>query len=79
MMRRRKWVMRWQVSLMPDPAMIPDATVFLQASQHFKSTTITTIAQDPMVMGLDPTIMVFLQAQEEENNMTQQDIPMVNE
>jgi hypothetical protein len=32
-----------------------------------------------MVTGLDPTIMVFLQTQEEENNMTQQDVPIVNE
>jgi hypothetical protein len=77
-MRKRKWVMRWQVSLMPDPAMIPDATVFLHASQHFKPTAITAI-EDPMVMGLDPTIMVFLQEQEQENSMTQRDIPIVNE
>lgn len=125
-MRKRKWVMRWQTSLMPDPSMIPDATVFLHTSQHFKPTTITTVTkqsghqyssaavlmdsnkqviapedmgmltpalddlivlldknlvtkQDAMMTELDPTVMAFLQTQEEENNMTKRDIPIVSE
>lgn len=125
-MRKRKWVMRWQASLMPDPSMIPDATVFLHTAQHFKPTTITTVTkqpsyqysstavlmdrskqviasedlglltptldnllvlldeniftkQDAMMTELDPTVMAFLQTQEEEYNRTKLDRPIVSE
>jgi hypothetical protein len=37
-MRKKKWIMHWQAALLPDPLMVPDATVFLQTLPHDIST-----------------------------------------
>jgi isocitrate lyase len=47
-MRKKKWVMRWQASLMPDPSMIPDATVFQHALHHSVPVTKAAAAEQAL-------------------------------
>lgn len=46
-MKKKKWVMRWQASLMPDPLMIPDATVF-QHTLHYNTSSAQASASEQL-------------------------------